>query len=63
MMDSYLEELPMGLGMALANNPVAMNYFMGMSPDEQRRFVEGTNQIRSKSEMQYYVNSLTGRIH
>ena len=53
----------MGLGMALANNPVAMNYFMGMSPDEQRRFVEGTNQIRSKAEMQYYVNSLAGTIH
>lgn len=62
-MDSYLEELPMGLGMALANNPVAMNYFMGMSPDEQRQFVEGTHQIRSKAEMQHYVNSLTGRIH
>ncbi|MDO4810953.1 MAG: hypothetical protein Q3985_03290 [Eubacteriales bacterium] len=61
-MDSYLEELPMGLGMALANNPVAMNYFMGMSADEQRQFVEGTHQIRSKSEMQHYVNSLTGRI-
>lgn len=62
-MDSYLEELPMGLGMALANNPVAMNYFMGMSPEEQRQFVEGTHQIRSKAEMQHYVNSLTGRIH
>ena len=62
-MDSFLEELPMGLGMALANNPVAMNYFMGMSPDEQRQFVEGTHQIRSKAEMQHYVNSLGGRIH
>lgn len=62
-MDRFLEELPMGLSMALANNPVAMNYFMGMSAEEQRQFVEGTHQIRSKTEMQYYVNSLTGRIH
>ena len=61
-MDRFLEELPMGLGMALANNPVAMNYFMGMSADEQRQFVEGTHQIRSKTEMQHYVNSLTGTI-
>ena len=61
-MDRYLEELPMGLVMALANNPVAMNYFMGMSADEQRQFVEGTHQIRSKAEMQHYVNSLTGNI-
>ena len=62
-MDRFLEELPMGLSMALANNPVAMNYFMGMSAEEQRQFVEGTHQIRSKTEMQYYVNSLTGRVH
>ena len=61
-MDRFLEELPRGLGMALANNPVAMNYFMGMSADEQRQFVEGTHQIRSKAEMQHYVNSLTGNI-
>ena len=61
-MDRFLEELPMGLGMALANNRVAMNYFMGMSADEQRQFVEGTHQIRSKAEMQHYVNSLTGNI-
>ena len=61
-MDRFLEELPMGLGMALANNPVAMNYFMGMSADEQRQFVEGTHLIRSKAEMQHYVNSLTGNI-
>ena len=61
-MDRFLEELPMGLGMALANNPVAMNYFMGMSADEQRQFVEGTHQSRAKAEMQHYVNSLTGNI-
>ena len=60
-MDSFLQELPMGLGMALANNPAAMNCFMGLSAEEQRQFVEGTHQIRSKTEMQYYVNSLTRR--
>ena len=34
-MDRFLEELPMGLGMALANNPVAMNYFMGKTGDKK----------------------------
>lgn len=62
-MDNYLKQLPMGLGMALANNPAAMNSFMSLSADEQRQFIEGTHQIRSKTEMQYYVNSLTNRIH
>ena len=60
-MDRFPEELPMGLGMALANNPAAMNRFVSMSAEEQRQFVEGTHQIRSKTEMQYYVNSLTRR--
>lgn len=60
-MDRFPEELPMGLGMALANNPAAMNHFVSMSDEEQRQFIEGTHQIRSKTEMQYYVNSLTRR--
>lgn len=60
-MDRYSGEIPVGLGMALANNPAAMNHFMSMSDEEQRQFVEGTHQIRSKTEMQYYVNSLMRR--
>lgn len=54
-----LRELPMGLGMALAQNAGAMRYFSALSPEEQRRVVEGTHAIRSKQEMAAYVDSLT----
>ncbi|MBR5217240.1 MAG: YdeI/OmpD-associated family protein [Oscillospiraceae bacterium] len=52
----------MGLSMALAKNPVAMNYFNGLSPEEQKAFVEGTHQLHSAKEMRQYVNSLCGNI-
>ena len=62
MAESFWTELPMGLSMALAKDPVAMGVFNGLSPREQKEFVEGTHRLRSKEEMQQYVRSLTGRI-
>lgn len=63
MAEAFWTELPMGLSMALAKNPVAMNYFNGLSPQEQQSFVEGTRSLRSAKEMRDYVSSLTGNIH
>ena len=54
-----LKELPLGLGMALAQNPAAMQSFTAMSAQQQRQVVEHTHAIRSKQEMQQYVNGLT----
>ena len=62
MAETFWPELPMGLSMALAKNPVAMNYFNGLSPEEQKAFVEGTHQLHSAKEMRQYVNSLCGNI-
>lgn len=53
-----MRDLPMGFGMALAQNPEAMNRFAALSDEEQRRIVDGTHAIHSKSEMQDYVNSM-----
>lgn len=53
-----LRDLPMGFGMALTQNPQAMNYFSALPEEERRRIVDGTHAIRSKSEMQAYVNAL-----
>ena len=53
-----MKDLPMGFGMALAQNPGAMNRFAALSDEEQRRIVDGTHTIHSKSEMQAYVNRL-----
>ena len=54
-----LQDLPMGFGMALAQNVRAMEVFSSLSPDAQRRVVDGTHAIQSKQEMAAYVESLT----
>lgn len=61
-MDTFnpLSDLPMGFGMALAQDVDAMEHFASLSPDAQRRVVDGTHAIRSKPEMQSYVRSLIG---
>lgn len=51
-------EIPMGLGMALAENLNAMEYFASLSPAQQRAIIEHTHQIRSKQEMRAFVQSL-----
>ncbi|WP_087302949.1 YdeI/OmpD-associated family protein [Anaerotruncus colihominis] len=51
-------EIPMGLGMALAENLNAMEYFASLSPAQQQAVIERTHQIRSKQEMRSFVQSL-----
>lgn len=51
-------ELPMGFGMALAQHPEAMARFSALSEAEQQAIVEGTHTVRSKREMQAYVEQL-----
>lgn len=53
-----MRDLPMGLGMALAQNTQALNAFAAMPQDQQQRVIQHTHAIRSKQEMQAYVNSL-----
>ena len=52
-------EIPMGLGMALAQNRDAMDRFAAMTPAAQQAVIEHTHQITSKKEMQAYVATLT----
>ncbi|MBQ4625944.1 MAG: hypothetical protein IJB45_01680 [Clostridia bacterium] len=51
-------DLPLGLGMALAQNEQAMQKFEHLSDSEKRAFVEITHSVSSKSEMRSLVNSL-----
>ena len=55
-------ELPMGFGMALAQNETAMKQFESLSETEKQAVLERTNSVRSKSEMQMLVASLCDRI-
>ena len=51
-------EIPMGLGMALAQNREAMDYYASLSKAEQESIIKHTHEINSKQEMKAYVQSL-----
>lgn len=59
-MDNNLDssKIPMGLGMALAQNINAMKAFTNMPIEKQREVVKHTHQISSKSEMQNFVEDI-----
>ena len=54
-------EIPMGLGMALAENLPAMEYFSSLSPRQQQEIIRKTHQISSKEEMRQFVAGFTSR--
>ena len=56
-----LSELPMGFGMALAKNTKALTAFASLSEEGRRAVIDGTHAIRSKREMQQYVDGLTAQ--
>ncbi|HWR22746.1 MAG TPA: hypothetical protein VN366_04635 [Feifaniaceae bacterium] len=52
-------ELPLGLGMALAQNLTAMRRFTSLSSTEQQALIDQTHSIGSKKEMRAFVDNLT----
>ena len=50
--------LPLGLGFGLATNQDAMMGFASLSDDEKQQVIAAARQIRSKEEMQQFVNSI-----
>ncbi len=55
-MDKF--DMPVGLGMALAMNPEAMQKF-AMLPDEKKwQVVSGTHAVESRDEMRQYVENI-----
>lgn len=57
----HFTELPLGLGMALAQNTEAMYHFCSMDADKQREIISYTKQIRSKEEMREFVKSFVDK--
>ena len=51
--------LPLGLGMALAQNEAAMQRFTSMTEAEKQALIQQCHQVKSKREMQQLVNQLT----
>lgn len=50
--------MPLGLGMALAQNIEAMNYFSSLDHGKQQQVIEHTHEIRSNNEMRQFVSHL-----
>lgn len=51
--------LPLGLGMALAQNEPAMRAFESLSEADKKALIQQTHAVSSKREMQRLVASLT----
>ncbi len=51
-------DLPMGFGMALAQNMGAMERFSALSAQEQQQLLDRAGSVRSKAEMQALVSSI-----
>lgn len=51
-------ELPLGFGMALAQDETAMKNFESLSEAEKQAIIEKTHSVSSKSEMRALVRSL-----
>ena len=52
------QEMPQGLGVALARHPIAMARFGAMSEAERQRIVSDAQQVRSEQEMQALVDRM-----
>lgn len=53
-------ELPLGFGMALAQNQPAMKRFVAMTDEERQSVLQQAHSVNSKKEMQQLVSSLAG---
>ncbi|MCL2109734.1 MAG: hypothetical protein FWH20_10365 [Oscillospiraceae bacterium] len=51
--------IPLGLGMALAQNSDALSRFAGLPVNERQRIIEKTHSIGSKKEMKSFVDNLS----
>lgn len=55
------QELPLGLGFALAQDPEAMEAFTALPEADRAALLERAHTVSSREEMQALVNGLTGR--
>lgn len=54
-------EMPLGFGFALAQNPKAMEKFSNLSEAEQTAILQKAHAASSKTEMQSLVNTLSAQ--
>ena len=52
------EELPIGFTMSLAQHSDILSRFASLSKQEQERIVDGARQVKSREEMNSYVENM-----
>ncbi len=52
------QDIPLGLGMAMAQNPKAMEYFAKLDSSGKQQIINATHNIHSKSQMNEFVNNI-----
>ncbi len=57
-MDFY--KVPLGFGMALARNPLAMNVYSAMTEEQKQAVLNRAHNARSETEMHQIVDGLSG---
>lgn len=55
---NHQEELPLGFGMALAQNEKALEKFAQLDERQKQRFLFEARHVRNKNEMQSIVNRI-----
>jgi hypothetical protein len=53
-----VEELPLGLSLALAQDLNALDHFASLNDEKQRKVINKAKQIKSKEEMHAYVQDI-----
>jgi len=61
MKNIFDDEIPLGFGMALAENPAAMLAYTNLSKSEKQRIIQQAKTASSKGEMRNIVLNLTNR--
>lgn len=52
------DEFPIGFTMALAQHTNILKRFAALPADEQQKIVDGSRQMKSREEMQNYVENM-----
>lgn len=53
--------LPFHLGMALVENPSALQKYAALGREEKQRMIAGADHLTSRSELQAYVQRFAGQ--
>jgi hypothetical protein len=52
------EDIPLGLSMAMAQNPLAYDYFAQLSPQQRQDIIDASRNVRSREEMKQFADIL-----